>query len=244
MPRARLRPLALAALFAGLGMPAPAAATGCRLALVLALDVSSSVDATEDALQRGGLASALLAPDVQAAFLSAGPPVALAAYEWSGRYNQAVLLDWQLIRTAGDLLEAARTIGTSTRSHDDFPTAMGHALGYGAGMLERAPDCQFRTLDMSGDGENNEGFGPEQAYAAFPFADVTVNGLVINGAEYEAEVTLIDFYRSQVLHGPGAFLEIAQGFDDYERAMRRKLEREVAPRTIGLGIARPRVPPG
>ena len=86
---------------------------------------------------------------------------------------------------------------------------------------------------MAGDGQNNEGFGPALAYAEFPFDGVTVNGLVVNGADYEAETGLIAFYQSQVLHGPGAFLEVAQGFEDYERAMRRKLERELAPPVIG-----------
>jgi len=224
-------------------VPVSAAAVECRLALVLALDVSSSVDAAEDRLQRGGLASALIAPEVQTAFLSGGPPVALAAYEWSGRYNQELILDWRLIRNRGDLVHAAEKIGLSKRSHNDFPTAMGHALGYGAGVLQRAPECLFQTLDMAGDGENNDGFGPALAYLEFPFSDVTVNGLVVNAADYEAEVTLVDFYRNEVLRGPGAFLEVAQGFEDYESAMRRKLEREVRAREIGalppLGLAPP-----
>lgn len=210
-----------------------APAQACRLALLLAIDVSSSVDAQEDILQRGGLASALISPEVQAAFLASPDPVALAAYEWSGRYNQEILLDWTLITSVEDLVIAAETIGLSKRSHNDFPTAMGYALGYGANLFRSAPPCLFQTLDMAGDGANNEGFGPKQAYAEFEFDRVTVNGLVINAADYEAEVDLIPYYQNNVLHGPGAFLEIAQGFDDYARAMRRKLEREVKPRAIG-----------
>lgn len=205
----------------------------CRLALLLALDVSSSVDEAEDALQRGGLAAALIAPEVQRAFLTGGPPVALAAFEWSGRYNQIVLLDWRMIEGAGDLVLAAETIGRSRRSHNDFPTAMGYALGFGAGLLDRGPVCDRKVIDIAGDGENNEGFMPSAAYREFNFAEVTVNGLVVNAAEYEAEVSLVDFYAREVLHGRGAFLEIAQGFEDYERAMRVKLEREVLPRAVG-----------
>lgn len=220
----------------------PVAGAQCRLALALALDVSSSVDASEDALQRGGLAAALIAPEVQAAFFAAPAPVALAAYEWSGRYNQQLIADWRLIETPADLALLSATIAGSRRSHNDFPTAMGHALGYGAGLLQRAPDCLFRTLDIAGDGQNNEGFGPAQAYAEFPFDGVTVNGLVVNAADYEAEISLIDFYRREVLHGPGAFLEIAQGFADYERAMRRKLEREVQPRAVSAAQAPARRP--
>ena len=110
---------------------------------------------------------------------------------------------------------------------------MGYALGYGARLLERAPRCLFQTLDMAGDGTNNEGFPPAAAYAEFPFGSVTVNGLVVNVGDYESEAGLIDFYRGEVLHGPGAFLEVADGFEDYENAMRRKLERELTPRAIG-----------
>lgn len=200
---------------------------------MLALDVSSSVDAAEDALQRGGLAAALIAPEVVEAVFASPLPVALAAYEWSGRQKQQVLADWRLIRTRADLLDLAETIGRSTRSHNEFPTAMGYGLGYGAGLLARAPACLYRTLDMAGDGENNEGFPPAAAYAEFPFAEVTVNGLVVDTPDDDPEIDLIAYYRENVLHGPGAFLEVAQGFGDYERAMRRKLLREMRPRAVG-----------
>lgn len=213
--------------------PAAVSAAGCRLALVLAMDVSSSVDATEDRLQRGGMAAALVSDAVAQAFFASDLPVALAVYEWSGRYNQQLILDWTLMDTRADLLRAAETVAGSKRSHNDFPTAMGYGLGYGAGLLERAPACLYKTLDMAGDGQNNEGFGPQHAYGAFPFDGVTVNGLVVNAADYEAEVGLIAFYRSEVLHGPGAFLIVANGFADYERAMRMKLERELTPPAIG-----------
>tara|TARA_R110002049_G_scaffold23781_6_gene84756 strand:- start:143482 stop:144180 length:699 start_codon:yes stop_codon:yes gene_type:complete len=222
--------LGLAALIA---LPWPAAAQGCRLALVLALDISSSVDPAEDRLQRGGVVAALTHPDVADAFFAADVPVALAIYEWSGRYNQQVVLDWTVIDTPADLITAAETVATSRRSQTEFPTAMGYALGYGAAMLARAPGCTAQTLDMAGDGQNNEGFGPQTAYREFAFADVTVNGLVVNAADFEGELGLIDFYRNEVLHGPGAFMEIASGFDDYERAFRRKLIREVSPKAIG-----------
>ncbi|MEO0390928.1 MAG: DUF1194 domain-containing protein [Pseudomonadota bacterium] len=219
----------LAAALAGVAAPAQA----CRLALLLAIDVSSSVDAAEDALQRGGLVAALTAPEVEAAFFASDDPVALAVYEWSGRYNQEVILDWVLIRSRAALLFAAEQVASSVRSHNEFPTAMGYALGFGAGMFERAPACLRRTLDMAGDGQNNEGFGPRAAYREFPFAGVTVNGLVVNAADFEAETGLIAFYQREVLHGPGAFIEVAQGFEDYERAMRRKLERELSPPVFG-----------
>ncbi len=197
------------------------------------MDVSSSVDATEDTLQRQGLAAALIAPDVQAAFFISPDPVAILVFEWSGRYNQADLTDWRLIETPADLNALAGTIAGSRRSHNDFPTAMGYALGHAATQLARAPDCTTQTIDISGDGENNDGFGPEQAYAAFPMDAVTVNGLVINAGEFEAETQLISFYRDHVIKGPGAFLEIANGFLDFEDAMRRKLIRELSAMILG-----------
>lgn len=239
---AKHRPLVRAVFLAGACLAA-APAEACRLALVLAMDVSSSVDAAEDTLQRGGLAAALIAPDVQDAFFASPDPVALTVFEWSGRYNQENLTGWVLIETPADLLRVAETIATSKRSHNDFPTAMGYALGHAAIRLQDAPECLFRTIDMAGDGVNNDGFGPAEAYNAFPFAGVTVNGLVINAAEFEAETELIPFYRDHVIRGPGAFIEIANGFDDYETAMRRKLIRELAAQVIGQATA-PQGPKG
>ncbi len=208
-------------------------ANACRLALLLALDVSSSVDQYEDNLQRQGLAAALVAPEVQTAFFGLADPVALAVYEWSGRYNQEVLLNWTMIDSPAALQDAAARISASRRSHSEFPTAMGYALGFASGMFDTAPVCATRTIDMAGDGQNNEGFGPLLAYKEFPFEGVVVNGLVVNAADFEAETELIEFYRTQVLRGPGAFLEVAQGFEDYERAMRRKLERELSVPVFG-----------
>lgn len=221
------------ALFALLLAASGAAATECRLALVLALDVSSSVDPSEDALQRGGVVAALTAPEVADAFFATDQSVALAVYEWSGRHQQDVLLEWTLIDGPRALIAAAETVAGSRRGHADYPTAMGHALGFGARLLESAPPCARHTLDMAGDGQNNEGFGPQNAYNAYPFDEVTVNGLVVNAGDFEGELGLIPFYRAEVLHGRGAFLEIANGFADYERAMRRKLVREVSPVVIG-----------
>ncbi len=208
----------------------PAAA--CRLALLLALDTSASVDNDEYILQRNGLAAALIAPEVEAAFLSAPEPVALAAYEWSGQWNQRVMLDWRLIRSGEDLLAAATELSEFSRATTGFPTAIGHALGYAAGMLETAPACAQRTIDVSGDGENNHGFPPILAYKHFPLDGVTVNALAIGGAiDLEG---LVAYYREEVIRGPNAFVERARDHGDFERAMRRKLEREVGRAIVGL----------
>jgi len=213
--------------------PAAGEAAPCRLALLLALDVSSSVDPEEDALQRGGLAAALRAPSVARAFFASDAPVALAVYEWSGQSHQQIVLDWTSVDNPDALLRAADRVAIHPRSESTKPTAMGNALRFGAGYFRQSPQCDARTLDMAGDGQNNEGFGPQTAYADPAFAEVTVNGLVVNAADFEGEIGLIGFYRTQVLHGPGAFMVIATGFADFERAMRAKLIREVTPAALG-----------
>lgn len=221
----------LGALLTLLGALVPAPAAACRLALLLALDVSSSVDAREYALQRNGLANALISPEVEAAFASSPTPVALAAYEWSGQWNQRILLDWRLISSAEGLLAAAEELAAVKRGENGFPTAIGYALGFGAGMMAAAPACERRTIDLSGDGKNNHGFPPALAYRNFPLTDVTVNALAIGGA---VDLNgLIRYFRREVINGPNAFVEVASDHSDFERAMRRKLEREVSSLAVG-----------
>ena len=229
--RTLVRPLWMAVLAIGVALPAPALA--CRLALLLMLDVSSSVDAAEDRLQRNGLAAALINPDVQSAFLAGGPerPVALAAFEWSGRWRQTTILDWREIRGPGDLVTAAEEVAASIRSETRFPTALGYALGHAASVLAEGPVCDRQVIDVSGDGENNEGFPPALAYRNFPLSGVTVNALAIGGSIPLDD--MVAYYRREVIRGPGAFVEQAQGYEDFERAIRKKLEREVAALVVG-----------
>ncbi len=218
-------------LLVALILTAAPAAADCRLALLLALDVSASVDEREDGLQRGGLARALIAPAVVDAFL-ADPErrVWLSVYEWSGPYAQAGLIDWLEIASEADLALVAAVLAGSERSHDDQPTAIGYALGHAAGLFRAGPDCAARTIDVSGDGRNNDGFPPNTAYRAFPLAGVTVNGLAVAGGE----AGVADYYRTEMIRGAGAFVVEADGFRDYERAMRMKLLRELQGPVIGM----------
>ncbi|MEM8536495.1 MAG: DUF1194 domain-containing protein [Pseudomonadota bacterium] len=221
----RLTALAICLLSSG-----PVAA--CRLALVLAIDVSSSVDPAEDRLQRDGLAAALLTPAVQDAFFISPDPVALYVFEWSGRDAQVTLIPWMLIREPEDLSDAAQRVRQSARSTATAPTALGHALAHAALALQSGPTCLFQTIDVSGDGPNNDGFGPGLAYATFPFDGVTVNGLVILT---EAAETL-PYYRTQVQRGALSFVEVANGFADFATAMERKLIRELSAQIIGQAL--------
>lgn len=218
-----MRRTALAVALALVGAPAGA----CQLALLLALDVSSSVDAAEDRLQREGLAAALEDTAVRQAFV-AGGPVALAAFEWSGKYQQYPVLPWILVGSAEDLDLAAGIVRASQRRQSVYPTAIGFALGHASRQLRQAPRCLAQTVDVSGDGINNDGFTPESAYANFPFGGVTVNGLVIGG-----DAQVLGYYETSVIRGPGAFVETADDYADFARAIRKKLLRELEPKAVG-----------
>ncbi|MGR3722950.1 DUF1194 domain-containing protein [Abyssibius alkaniclasticus] len=216
----------IALLFCGLGTAAQA--QDCRLALLLALDISSSISAEEDALQRGGLARALTSPAVAEAFFAQPDrPVALSVYEWSGRDQQAVLLDWVEISTPAALSAAAASIASSTRGYDNYPTSLGPALGFAHGRFRQAPPCARFTLDITGDGLSNDGYDPATAYANFNFTGITVNALIVGN---EGDVRR--YFTREVIRGPGAFIQPASDYEDFERAMARKLRRE-----LGLMIA-------
>lgn len=210
----------------------------CRLALMLGLDVSASVDAAEYELQQQGLISALLAPEIQSAFLNGPGPVALSIFEWSGRFQQDLLVDWTMIETEADLLAAADQINAGQRRSTDFPTAIGYAIGFASGRFAEAPPCLFQTLDISGDGQNNDGFPPEAAYAHFPMQGVTVNGLAIGGAQRE----IVEYYEAEIIQGPGAFVEFAVDHTDFAETMRRKLERELRALILGEAVVPPQAP--
>jgi hypothetical protein len=213
-----------------LALWAGGASAECRLALLLALDVSSSVDAREHRLQRDGLAAALLAPDIRAAIRSGAPgQVALAVYEWSGRNQQQLIVPWTTLDSDATIEAVAATIRGAPRSYSRFPTAVGYALGYAITLFDQGPSCDQRVLDVSGDGIGNDGFEPIHAYRHFPFAGITVNGLAVGGHDPQ----VLDYYMFDLRHGPGAFVEFAEDYDDFRRAMERKLYRELGGMAIG-----------
>lgn len=211
------------------GSAAMAQESSCRLALLLALDVSSSVDDQEYRLQKEGLAGALRDPDVRRAILEGGGNVALSAYEWSGRNQSQLVLDWTMLRDEATIDAVVVRLLSAPRSYNRYPTAMGYALGFGAGILEAAPDCERQVIDVSGDGITNDGFRPQQAYSHYPFEGVTVNGLAVMGSDPR----VVEYFEGEVRHGPGAFVEVASGYRDFLRAMSRKLFRELNDMMVG-----------
>ncbi|MBL1434957.1 MAG: DUF1194 domain-containing protein [Rhodobacteraceae bacterium] len=197
----------------------------CRHALALGLDVSSSVDAVEYNLQMVGLAEALDDPRVRRALIGdGGGHVALMVYEWSGRTHQVVILPWIEVLGHEQVNHAIAVIGQHGRSASNAPTALGSAMGFGAEQLAIGPDCWRQTLDISGDGINNAGFRPKQALLNYDFSNITVNGLVVTTTDGGA---LRQYYQQEVIYGANAFVEVATGYTDYERAIKRKLLREL-----------------
>jgi hypothetical protein len=146
------------------------------------------------------------------------------AFEWSGRTQVVDVVPWTFLRSETDIFAFAGVIEAHERGFDEFPTALGYALGHSAIRLSRAPlRCARSVVDVSGDGVNNEGYEPALAYKNFDFSNVTVNGLVITGEKPDP----VEYYREEVIRGPGAFVEVARDFSDYEAAMKRKLLREI-----------------
>ena len=209
-------------------------AQACSLALVSAIDVSASVDEREYRLQMHGLADALSGEEVRRAIKQVGG-IWYSSFEWSGRNQHAFHINWTWLGSEADIDSVADRLRRVVRGHTEFPTAIGYALGFAAIHLSRLPaECERKVIDVAGDGVNNEGFAPRHAYAAFDLDGVVVNGLVIKGASPDPE----PYYRDHVIKGSGAFVEIANGFDDYTRAMTRKLLKE-----IGSGFVASRTVP-
>jgi Protein of unknown function (DUF1194) len=204
----------------------------CRLALAIGLDVSRSVDRREDGLQIEGLARALLAPDVQQAFLAqTGRHVAFAVYDWSGARDQRVLLDWVEVNDAATLAGIAAVLRSDPRTTGRNRTAIGSGIAYGLRLLATSPDCAAHTLDLTGDGFSNDGPLPGSVGSPGGPHAVTINALVIAPLSGQGEDPRIDqiarYFETRVIRGTGAFVERAVGFEDFREAMERKLLREL-----------------
>lgn len=212
--------------------------TPCRHALILALDVSGSVNEKEYRAQMVGVADALLAPGVQDLLFSyPGAPVHLSVFEWSSTNHQDLLQDWVVLDEPATLIAVSKRIRTTTPKRQGLKTAMGEALGFGAALMEQLPHCWRHTIDISADGKNNAGRLPSQTYLDPRFQSVVVNALVIGDVDDRNDTLspaqLQTYFEKHVLHGPGAFTQVANGFPDYANAMTRKLIRELKPIVLG-----------
>ena len=233
-------------LWVALALPGQAA---CRLSLVLAVDVSGSVDPREYRLQLDGIAAALLDAKVADQILATPEtPVMLSVFEWSNSLYRRVIVDWKALGSYSDLVDVAGVLRAHFTRPKQGATAIGSAMLFADAMFQNGPRCWRRTIDISGDGTNNFGPEPELTRQLPAFNQVTINGLVIGSdatrGRDERQMEMMElsaYFRTRVIHGPGAFIEIAQGFDDFERAMTRKLLRETA--LPALGARPPATPP-
>lgn len=232
-----------AALFGALALMvlAGTADAFCRQALVLGLDVSGSVDAREYRLQRDGLAQALNTATVRTALLDGGPPVAVSIFEWSSDAYQRPLIPWRLIETDTDIADIADQLQRTHRVPAPEETALGAAILYGVSLFRSGPDCLTQTIDISGDGKSISGPPPDAAAIRAQLSGITVNGLAIGSDDQGPQDTrsvdvaeLSAYFRTKVIHGPDAFVQVAIGFEDYADAMERKLLREIRVVTLGL----------
>jgi hypothetical protein len=207
------------------------------LEIVIAADVSSSIDEREAALQRQGFAAALRSPEVVRAIKSgAEGKIAVAYVDWSSEPWNRIIVDWQVIdgQASADAFTAAllampRTYGQGT--------AIGGAMRMAADMIEsNAFDGMRRVIDISGDGPNNR--GPLETARQDTLArGITINGLPIitddygigNWGAYYGQ--LDKYYEAYVIGGPGAFSLPARGFEDFADAIRRKLILEISGET-------------
>jgi hypothetical protein len=211
----------------------------CRLALALAMDVSRSIDAADFVIQTEGLAWALEDAEVQRAILKGGGTVALSVYQWSGARHQELLQDWILVEGPEALDRVIWAVRSARHPEVRQLTALGEAMRFGAALLDRAPPCDRRVLDMAGDGQSNDGPLVSNVRAELDFDRITINALAIG----EHEQGLVRYFEAHVIGGPGAFVELAERQIDFPPAIRRKLLRELSGPEIG-GLAVPVSPPG
>ena len=229
--------LALVALASMALAPAPVGAQPVDLLLVLAADVSRSVDHPKFMLQREGYAAAVSDRQVLDAIRSgANGKIALSFVEWSGVGAQKVVIDW----TAIDGPVAARRFGDqlveAPRSFADR-TSISGGIEFAMAQFKRSPfQASRRTIDVSGDGTNNAGRDVRLARDEAVAEGVTINGLVIlsqNQVPWNPEHTnppggLDNYYRENVAGGPGSFVMAAEGFESFGKAIIKKMIAEIA----------------
>jgi hypothetical protein len=233
--RAVLAGVALAA-FLWLGALG-ARAENVDLALVLAADVSRSVDDDEFKLQRNGYAAAVTNPRVLQA-IAAGEygAIAICFVEWSGPDEQQVVVDWTVIRDGESAAGFAATLHDAPRSFVGR-TSISAALDFSRERLSKAGvTAGRRVIDVSGDGTNNSGRPVSDARDEAVADGITINGLAIINehpnpgyfAHTQPPEGLPEYYRRNVIGGPGAFLMVVQDFNSFGEAIANKLVSEIA----------------
>jgi hypothetical protein len=229
-----VRTFLVVGLIAIAGWTSSRAAERVDLLLVLAADISRSVDEVKFQLQRSGYAAAFSDPRVIEAIRS-GPNgrIAVAFVEWSGPLSQRIVIDWTVIsddktaRLFGDhLVEATRAFADST--------SISAGIDFAMAQLDQAPyEARRRVIDVSGDGDNNGGRDVAAARDEAIAKGVTINGLVIPSETSNSNHTnppggLANYYRNNVIGGPGAFVMVAENSGSFGDVIVKKLIAEIA----------------
>jgi len=248
--------IALGAVFLSLSLPASAPAEELRaeapplprgemtpdrpevdLLLVLAVDISRSVDEKKFRLQRDGYAGALTNPKVIAAIRS-GPvgKIAISMIEWSGVAEQAIITDWTTVGTKEDAEALSQRIRGAPRAFMGR-TAIGSAIEFALQQFPRSPfQAQRHIVDVSGDGTNNSGIDVAEARQLALSQRVTVNGLAIlseeplpfNPAHTHPPGGLLAYYENNVIAGTNSFALAAENHDAFGTMILAKLIKEIA----------------
>jgi hypothetical protein len=210
------------------------------LELVLAVDVSASISASEQRLQRQGYVEAFRSPELVAAMQEGGlGRIAVAYVEWAGPAVQSLALGWTLIDGAG----AAQAFAARLESlplRREFDTSIAGALAFSMALFAASSfSSERRVIDLSANGPNNTGPPVAPARDAAIASGITINGLPImtkmywDGGLYSIEG--LDFYFEDcVIGGPDAFVIAVRRGDELEKAIRRKLVLEIAARKASV----------
>jgi hypothetical protein len=229
-----------AALVAGRRAGAAAAPVAVDAAIVLAADVSRSIDDEEFALQRRGYADAIQSQQLIGA-ISTGPhsAIALAYVEWAGDGEERLVVDWAVIRNQTDASAFVAGVTAAPRAFIGR-TAIGTAIDFSLALFAESPfETNRRVIDVSGDGTSNQGRLVTEARDAAVAAGAVINGLAIFNKKaaamggYLALHTnppggLAHYYHENVIGGPGGFVVQIDDFSTFGEAMMRKLVNEVA----------------
>jgi len=229
--------LAVTAGLTSLGRPALADDERVDLVLVLAADVSRSVDDRKFKLQRDGYSAAIVDPRVVRA-MTAGPMgrIALCFLEWASEGEQTIIVDWATIGGDAEAEAISRRIREAPRAFMGR-TSISAAIDYSMSVLARSPFAgPRRVIDVSGDGTNNSGRPVTAARDAAVGQGVTINGLVIlsevplptNPMHTHPPGGLTAYYENNVIGGPGAFVVEAESFQAFGQLLISKLIKEIA----------------
>ena len=238
-----LRLVALAFLLA-LPMTTPASAQDRKevdLALALGIDISGSIDPDEAKLQREGYVQAFRDPVIIKAILGgSNGRIAVAYYEWSDAWVQRLLIDWTLLDSEAAIMAFTHRLANAPISIARR-TSISGAIRYAIPLFGRNPyDAERKVLDISGDGSNNDGGLVTDLRHEALKERIIVNGLTImndrpNPFGFPSETDLDKYYLHCVTGGPRSFVEVARNFEDFPRAVRKKLLQEVADRGPDFG---------